>query len=1820
MSRAHFYAVMLAALVLAVPLASGAASDQPSTPTIDSAPPNPSASGSATLSFSDADPLVTFRCQIDGGVFSLCTSPATYSGLADGSHTFAVKAVDLLLNESDVASYTWSVDTTPPPAPAITAQPSNPSNDSSPAFQFTDTEGGVSFQCKLDSGGFAACASPAAYTGQADGSHTFTVQASDAAGNTSSTSYGWVIDTVVPTITLGTKPTNPSNDPTPSFSFGANEAIPGGFECKLDNGTFAACTSPTTLGSTLDGSHTFIVRATDTAGNTGQTSYSWTIDTVAPTVTVGTKPPNPSNDPTPTFAFSANEATPGGFECKLDSGAFAGCTSPATLSASSDGSHTFSVRADDAAGNIGSATHTWTIDTVAPTVTLGTKPPSPSNDPTPSFSFSAAETSTFQCELDAGAFAPCTSPTTLGATADGSHTYTVKATDAAGNAGQASYVWTIDTVAPTTTLTAKPANSSNDPTPSFSFSAGETSTFQCELDAGAFAPCTSPTTLGATADGSHTYTVKATDAAGNTGPVTSHVWTIDTVAPTITLSIKPSNPTNDTTPDFAFSANETVPAGFQCQLDASAFAACTSPKALTATADGSHTFTVKAVDAAGNPGQTSYTWTIDTAVPQITLGTKPTNPTNDPTPDFAFSANETLLGGFQCQLDGGAFAACTSPKAFPVTADGSHTFTVKAIDTAGNPGQTSYTWTIDTDSPTITLTQTPSNFSSDSTPTFAFTADEPIPGGFQCRLDAGGTFAPCSSPTTLGSTAEGLHTFTVRGNDTAGNLGQTSYAWTIDTVAPALSLTAKPSDPSGVSTAHFEFSATDQTSVTYQCQLDAGAFQSCTSPKDFSGLANGPHSFTAKGTDAAGNTGSASYSWSVDTAVPVVTVNQAPVNPTNLTGATFSFTSSKLPSTFECQLDGGGFSVCTSPKTYGPLAAGAHSFQVRATDSLGHTGPATTYSWTIDLTPPPTPAISSAPASPSNSSSPSFVFTDGESGASFQCQLDGGAFVSCTSPRAYSGLADGPHSFNVKAIDAAGNQSGPAGHTWTIDTVAPTITLGTKPVNPTNDSTPDFAFSANETISGGFQCKLDAAAFAVCTSPKTLPATTDGSHTFTVKANDTAGNTGQTIYTWTIDTDPPTITLASPPNPSNDATPTFTFSADESTPGGFQCKLDAAAFAVCTSPKTLPATTDGSHTFTVKANDTAGNTGQTIYTWTIDTDPPTITLASPPNPSNDATPTFTFSADEATPGGFQCKLDAAAFAVCTSPKTLPATTDGSHTFTVKGADSAGNNSSTSYAWTIDTIAPVLTLTKTPADPSGVATAHFEFSATDQTSVSYQCQLDGGSFLPCATPPGQDYSSLTSAAHTFTLKGTDAAGNSITKPFTWTVDTVNPVVTITAGPPNPSNQVSPTFTFTSNKSPSTFQCQLDTSAFAPCTSPLTLGATPEGSHTFKVRATDSLNHTGGPTAFSWTIDTTPPPAPAIGSGPANPTNLTSASFVFSDSESGLSFQCKRDGGAFSTCASPASYSGLPNGAHTFAVRSTDAAGNTGAAASKGWTVDTVPPNTTIASTPPAVSGSGSASFGFTSTEPGSTFACSLDGGTFASCSPPQGYSGLANGAHAFRVKATDAAGNSDPTVAAYSWEVAVFTPVDRTPPGNVRGLKRTVGYGLLEMAWGLPPDTDFDHVRVLLSTSPKKPARSVVYTGKARRYLNRSFKNGTYYRYSVVSYDRAGNASHGVTVVVAASALLRSPRDGSVVHSPPLFRWSAIKRASYYNVQLYHGARKVLSRWPGTARLRLGRTWTYQRQNLRLRKGTYHWYVWPGFGPRLKARYGQLLGESTFRVG
>jgi hypothetical protein len=617
--------------------------------------------------------------------------------------------------------------------------------------------------------------------------------------------------------------------------------------------------------------------------------------------------------------------------------------------------------------------------------------------------------------------------------------------------------------------------------------------------------------------------------------------------------------------------------------------------------------------------------------------------------------------------------------------------------------------------------------------------------------------------------------------------------------------------------------------------------------------------------------------------------------------------------------------------------------------------------------------------------------------------------------------------------------------------------------------------------------------------------------------------------------------------------------------------------------------------------------------------PPPKIDSAPPNPSGSSSATFRFSdSDQAVT--FRCQLDGGGFSPCVSPALYSGLGDGPHTFDVKAVDALLNESElASYTWTVDTAPPPPPSISGPPDPSSSSAATFTFSDDDPT-VSFHCRLDANGLPPCSNPTS--YSGLDDGAHTLRARAVDPAGNeSGVSTYTWTIDTkAPPKPVIESGPANPSGSSSARFMFSDAEAGTSFSCQLDGAPFSPCSSPLDYSGLGDGPHSFAVRAIDAAGNQSSPTApYKWTIDTVNPVV-TLTDKPPLITNQTTASFSFSSSKAGSAYACRLDAGKFASCTSPRVYTGLGDGTHTFFVRAT-APGTTSPTTEYTWTVDTVAPSTTITSTPPASSNSATATFAFTSSEQGSTFACSLDAAGFTYCASPQTYAGLGDGTHTFRVQAVDAAGNADTTPATYTWQIVGIGPatVDRTPPGNVRRMKRDVRYHVLKLAWSPPSDADFDHVKIFVSTSPKAPPRKLVYKGAARHYTNGRFKNGLYARYAVLSYDRAGNASRGTAVVVPPSALLRSPRDGAVVKSPPRLLWTRIPKATYYNVQLYSPSTKMLSAWPRRARLAISRSWTYRGRRFVLKRGSYRWFVWPGFGARSKGRYGQLIGQGSFRV-
>ncbi|HEX5622198.1 MAG TPA: hypothetical protein VFX51_27475 [Solirubrobacteraceae bacterium] len=142
--------------------------------------------------------------------------------------------------------------------------------------------------------------------------------------------------------------------------------------------------------------------------------------------------------------------------------------------------------------------------------------------------------------------------------------------------------------------------------------------------------------------------------------------------------------------------------------------------------------------------------------------------------------------------------------------------------------------------------------------------------------------------------------------------------------------------------------------------------------------------------------------------------------------------------------------------------------------------------------------------------------------------------------------------------------------------------------------------------------------------------------------------------------------------------------------------------------------------------------------------------------------------------------------------------------------------------------------------------------------------------------------------------------------------------------------------------------------------------------------------------------------------------------------------------------------------------------------------------------------------------------------------------------------------------------------------------------------------------------------STLYRGRPRNFTDWRARNGKRYHYTVVARDQAANGSR-TTVSAVPHVDLIAPPDGATLGAPPLLRWMAVRDADYYNVQLRRDGRKVLSRWPSRPRLQLTGTWHFGGQVRHLSAGTYSWDVWPGFGPRLDARYGKRIGGRTFVI-
>ena len=345
----------------------------PGAPTITGGPTGLVTTKTAAFTY-DVGSGNTATCSLDGAEATTCpTSGITYANLADGPHTFAVHAVRNGV-PSAAATRAWTVDTTPPGMPALTAAPAARTKATTATFAWTPVDGLV-YTCLLDTVAVACGDGSYTATGVGEGAHTFALTARDAAGHDSPTNtHAWTVDVTGALPVVDTKPAAVTSTTTAAFAVSSEAPDFHHFTCTVD-GVPVDCSDGTVEVTVAPGAHQFRVVGHDDLGNGTAVTYDWVVDTAAPAATLLTKPAALTKATVATFTWAEEAGV--SYACVLD-GADVPCGDGSFTSAAlAEGAHTFALTASDDAGNESEpATHTWTVDTTAPVVTVATPGPS----------------------------------------------------------------------------------------------------------------------------------------------------------------------------------------------------------------------------------------------------------------------------------------------------------------------------------------------------------------------------------------------------------------------------------------------------------------------------------------------------------------------------------------------------------------------------------------------------------------------------------------------------------------------------------------------------------------------------------------------------------------------------------------------------------------------------------------------------------------------------------------------------------------------------------------------------------------------------------------------------------------------------------------------------------------------------------------------------------------------------------------------------------------------------------------------------------------------------------------------------------------------------------------------------------------------------------------------------------------------------------------------------------------------------------------------------------------------------------------------------
>ena len=1163
------------------------------------------------------------------------------------------------------------------------------------------------------------------------------------AGNTSTAAAEVItLDTTAPVVAIGS-PGGSTNQASQTITGTVDIADAGATVTILDgttalgsavvqpNGSFSI---PVTLSS---GSNSLTAQVSDLAGNSATSSaVVFTLSTTAPTVsealTIDTGSSS-SDRITSNDALSGTGLASTVVHFTIDGSAIATTVTANaqggwsfTPSGLSDGAHTIVASQTDSFGNTGTASLSFTLDTTAPVVAIGS-PGGATNQ--------ASQTITGTVDIaDAGATVTILDgATALGSAvvqpngsfsipvtlSSGSNSLTAQVTDAAGNTGTSGAVtYTLSATPPSggTPVLAPASDSGTSHTddvtdvtaPSFTVALGSTvvagDTVQLLLGGSALAHpvihtiTASDITAGSVslsvtagdlgADGTKQISAQFSDVAGNTSTTAADVITLDTTAPVVAIG-SPGGATNQAAQTITGTVDVADAGATVTILDGTTAlgSAVVQPNGSfsipVTLSSGSNSLTAQVSDLAGNSATSSaVVFTLSTTAPTVSEAL--TIDTGSSSSD-RITSNDALSGTglastvVHFTIDGSAIATTVTANAqggwsFTPSglSDGAHTIVASQTDTFGNTGTASLSFTLDTTAPVVAI-GSPGGATNQAAQTITGTVDVADAGETVTLLDGTTVIGTAvvqpngswSIPVTLGN---GSNSLTAQVSDAAGNTGSSgAVVFNLSTTAPTVSeaLTIDTGSSAGDRiTSNDALTGSGLASTVVHFSIDGSAIATtvtadATGAWSFtpSGLADGAHTIVASQTDSFGNTGTASLSFTLDTTAPLVEIG-SPGGATNQAAQTITGTVDVADAGSTVTLFDNGSATALGTATVGSDGSwstgvtlsgnGSHSIVARDTDAAGNTGSSGAVVFNLSTT---GPTLTEALTIDTGSSAGDRITSNdaltgtGLASTVVHFSIDGSAIATTVTADATgawsftpSGLSDGAHTIVASQTDSFGN-TGTASLSFTLDTTAPSggtpalaaaSDSGTSHTDGVTDVTaPTFTVALHPTVAAGDTVQLllggsalahpvthtvtaaDIAAGSVSLSVTAGDLGADGSKQISAQFSDAAGNTSTTAAdVITLDTTAPVVAIGSSGGPTNQPSLALTGTiagADAGTTiaifdGATQIGVATISGSNWSANVTLG---NGSNSLTAQVSDAAGNTAtSSAVTYTLNTTAP----------------------------------------------------------------------------------------------------------------------------------------------------------------------------------------------------------------------------------------------------------------------------------------------------------------------------------------------------------------------------------------------------------------------------------------------------------------------------------------------------------------------------------------------------------------------------------------------------------------------------------------